>query len=102
MKVCKVSLYGLSLLLVAFLLPMIGYAQGGGYYSLSQGETRVEIDPLENPVSAVDFYSLEMNRSNTGLEAVNTATFFLYKDTATGTVSLFPPAAVDRGASAGC
>jgi len=89
MKVCKVSLYGLSLLLVAFLLPMIGYAQGGGYYSLSQGETRVEISPLENPASAVDFYSLEMNRSNTGLEGVNTATFFLYEDTTTGTVALF-------------
>ena|GEM_PF-273975 len=89
MKDCKVSLYGLCLLLVAFLLPMIGYAQGGGYYSLSQGETRVEISPLEDPASAVDFYSLEMNRSNTGLEGVNTATFFLYEDTTAGTVSLF-------------
>jgi len=89
MKVCKGSRYGLFLLLVAFLLSAIGFAQGEGFYRLSQGETQVQISPLEDPTSAVDFYNYANNQSNTGLEEANTAIFFLYQNTTTGTVSLF-------------
>lgn len=91
MKVRKGSLYGLSLLLVlvVLFLSAAAFAQGEGYYTVSQGEKRVQIAPLEGPLSAVDYYKLTNYQSNTGLEEPNTAVLFLYRDTITGTLSLF-------------
>ena len=90
MKVRKVSPFGLSLLLaVVVLLPVLGVAQGDGFYTVSQGETRVQIVPLENPQSAVDFYAYTASKSSTGLEEANTAILFVYKNTTTGVMSLF-------------
>ncbi len=92
MKVPKVSTTGLFLLFVlASLLVVSGAASaaGEGYYTVSQGEKRVQITPLESPASAVDYYKYSNNRSNTGLEKPNVAVLFLYRDTVSGTVSLF-------------
>ncbi len=91
MKVYKVSLYGLSLflMLIALFLAVTGFAQGEGYYTVSQGDKRVQIAPLEGPTNAVDYYNYINSQSNTGLEEANTAVFFLYRDTITGTISLF-------------
>ncbi|MGB2983023.1 MAG: PKD domain-containing protein [Candidatus Bipolaricaulia bacterium] len=91
MKVREVRLFGLSLLLtvVVLLLPATGLAQGDGFYTVSQGETRVTITPLENPVGVVDFYGYVGSVASTGFEEANTAVLFLYRDTASGELSLF-------------
>jgi PKD repeat protein len=91
MKLYKISLYGLFLLLVlaTLLMPATAFAQGAGYYTVSQGDKQVQIVPLEGPVSAIDYYKLENSQSNTGLEKANTAVLFLYRDTTSGTISLF-------------
>ncbi len=91
MKVYKVSLYGLFLLLVlgTLLFPASVLAQGSGYYTVSQGDKRVQITPLAGAAAAKDFYNLTDSQSNTGLEETNTAVLFLYRNTATGDVSLF-------------
>ena len=48
MRVRKVSVFGLPLLLavVVLLVPLMGSAQGDGFYTVSQGETQVPIVPL--------------------------------------------------------
>ena len=91
MKLDKVSFYGPFLLLVlaALLIPATVFAQGAGYYTVSQGEMKVQITPLEGPGSAIDYYNFTDNKSNTGLEEANTAVFFLYQDPISGTTSLF-------------
>jgi PKD repeat protein len=91
MKLYKVSFYGPFLLLVlaALLIPATVFAQGAGYYTISQGEMKVQITPLEGPGSAIDYYNFTNNQSNTGLEEANTAVFFLYQDSTSGTTSLF-------------
>ena len=90
MKVHKV-LYGLFFLLavVVLLLPLAGVAQGDGFYTVSQGETRVQITPLENSGAAADFYALLNTQSNTGFEEANTAIVFLYRNTISGELSVF-------------
>jgi len=90
MKVHKV-LYGLFFLLavVVLLLPLAGVAQGDGFYTVSQGETRVQITPLENPGAAVDFYAFLNTQSNTGFEEANAAIVFLYRNTISGELSVF-------------
>jgi tetratricopeptide (TPR) repeat protein len=70
-------------------LPARPLAQGEGFYTLSQGECRVQVAPLAGPLSAVGYYNLADGHLNTGLEEANTAVLFLYRDTITGTVSLF-------------
>jgi len=91
MKVRKGSILGLFLLLavVVLLLPTTGLAQGDGFYTVSQGETQVQIEPLANAAGAVAFYKMTNMQSATGLEKPNTAVVFLYQDTAGGVVSLF-------------
>jgi len=91
MKVYKVSLYGLFLLLVlgTLLFPASVLAQESGYYTVSQGDKRVQITPLAGPTAASDYYGLTDSQSNTGLEETNTAVLFLYRNTTTGAVSLF-------------
>ena len=91
MKVCKVNLLGLSILLtvVVLLLPVTGLAQGDGYFTVSQGETRVQITPLENAVGAIDYYGFTASRATTGFEEPNAAVLFLYQDTISGEMSLF-------------
>lgn len=90
MKVHKV-LYGPFFLLavVVLLLPLAGVAQGDGFYTVSQGEIRVQVTPLDNPVAALDFYAFANTQSNTGFEEANTAVMFLYRDTLSGELSLF-------------
>jgi len=90
MKVHKV-LYGLFFLLavVVLLLPLAGVAQGDGFYTVSQGEMRVPITPLENPGTALDFYAFANTQSNTGFEEANTAVMFLYRNTVSGDLSVF-------------
>ena len=90
MKVRKVSL-GLSFLLAAvvLLIPIPGAGQGEGFYTVSQGETRVQIMPLENPGGAAEFYNLTNMQAATGYEEPNTAILFLYQDTLGGQLSLF-------------
>jgi hypothetical protein len=99
MKVRKVKIIGLSILLavVVLLLPTTGLAQGDGFYTVSQGETQVQIQPLENTTDAVTFYNMTNMQAATGLEEPNTAIMFLYENTTTGDVSLF----VILGAAAG-
>jgi len=70
-------------------LPARPRAQCEGFYTLSQGECRVQVAPLAGPISTVDYYNLADGHSNTGLEEANTAVLFLYRDTITETVSLF-------------
>jgi PKD repeat protein len=77
------------LVLATLLIPATVFAQGAGYYTVSQGEMKVQITPLEGPGSAIDYYNFTDNKSNTGLEEVNTAVFFLYQDPTLGTTSLF-------------
>lgn len=91
MKVYKVSLYGLFLLLVlgTLLFSASVLAQESGYYTVSQGDQRVQITPLVGAAAASDFYNLTDSQSNTGLEEANTAVMFLYRNTTTGAVSLF-------------
>jgi len=91
MKVCKVSRYGLSFLLavVVLLLPMMAWAQGEGFYTVSQGSTRVQITPLEKAEDAVTFYGMTNMQAATGFEEANTAILFLYQDTLSGDLSLF-------------
>lgn len=91
MKVYKVSLYGLFLLLVlgTLLLSASVLAQESGYYTVSQGDQRVQITPLAGATAASDYYSLTDSQSNTGLEETNTAVMFLYQNTTTGEISLF-------------
>ena len=91
MKVYKVSLYGLFLLLVlgTLLFPASVLAQESGYYTVTQGEKKVQITPLAGSTAASDFYNLTDSQSNTGLEETNTAVMFLYRNTTTGDVSLF-------------
>ncbi len=91
MKLDKVSFYGPFLLLVlaTLLIPATVFAQGTGYYTVSQGDMKVQITPLEGPGSAIDYYNFTDNQSNTGLEEANTAVFFLYQDSTSGTTSLF-------------
>ena len=91
MKLDKVSFYGPFLLLVlaTLLIPATVFAQGAGYYTVSQGDMKVQITPLEGPGSAIDYYNFTDNQSNTGLEEANTAVFFLYQDSTSGTTSLF-------------
>ncbi len=102
MKVYKV-LYGLFFLLavVVLLLPLAGVAQGDGFYTVSQGETRVPITPLENPEAALDFYAFANTQSNTGYEEPNTAIVFLYRNTLTGQLSVFVLLSGDAAATAG-
>jgi len=90
MKVRKVS-FGLSFLLAAvvLLIPIPGAGQGDGFYTVSQGETRVQITPLENPGGAAEFYNITNMQAATGYEEPNTAVLFLYQDTAGGGLSLF-------------
>jgi len=90
MKVRKVTL-GLSFLLAAvvLLIPIPGAGQGEGFYTVSQGETRVQIMPLENPGGAAEFYNITNMQAATGFEEANTAVLFLYQDTAGGGLSLF-------------
>ena len=91
MKLDKVSFYGPFLLLVlaTLLIPATVFAQGAGYYTVSQGDMKVQITPLEGPGSVIDYYNFTDNQSNTGLEEANTAVFFLYQDSTSGTTSLF-------------
>ena len=102
MKVHKV-LYGLFFLLavVVLLLPLVGVAQGDGFYTVSQGETRVPITPLENPEAALDFYAFANTQSNTGYEEANTAIVFLYRNTLNGQLSVFVLLSGDAAATAG-
>jgi len=90
MKVRKVSL-GLSFLLAAvvLLIPIPGAGQGEGFYTVSQGETQVQITPLENAGGAAEFYNITNMQAATGYEEANTAVLFLYQDTAGGGLSLF-------------
>jgi len=90
MKVHKV-LYGPIFLLavVVLLLPLAGVAQGDGFYTVSQGEMRVPITPLESPEAALEFYAFANTQSNTGFEEANTAVMFLYRDTISGELSVF-------------
>ncbi len=90
MKVRKVSI-GLSLLLavVVLLLPTTGLAQGDGFYTVSQGETQVQIVPLTGAADAVAFYNMTNMMASTGYEEPNTAVFFLYQNSGTGATSLF-------------
>ncbi len=90
MKVHKVSPHGLFLLL-ALLVGLLGSAAFAqeGFYQVSQGETRVQVTPLESTASAADFYGYTASVATTGLEKAGTATFFLYRNTSTGEVSLF-------------
>ncbi len=91
MKVYKASLYGLFLLLVlgTLLFPASVLAQESGYYTVSQGDKRVQIVPLSGSTAADAYYNMTNNQSNTGLEETNTAVLFLYRNTTTGAVSLF-------------
>ncbi len=91
MKFLKVGPYGLLLLLVlvALIFQAAVYAQGEGYYTVSQGDKKVQIVPLSGPGDAASFYNLTNNQSNTGLEEANTAILFLYRNTSTGAISLF-------------
>ena len=91
MKLDKVSFYGPFLLLVlaTLLIPATVFAQGAGYYTVSQGDMKVQITPLEGPGSATDYYNFTDNQSNTGFEEANTAVFFLYHDSTSGMTSLF-------------
>jgi PKD repeat protein len=91
MRVRKVSLFGLPLLLavVVLLVPMLGYAQGEGFYTVSQGATQVTITPLANAADPVAFYKITNMQSATGFEKANTAILFLYRNTVNGQVSLF-------------
>jgi len=91
MKLDKVSFYGPFLLLVlaTLLIPATVFAQGAGYYTVSQGDMKVQITPLEGPGSAIDYYNFTDNQSNTGFEEANTAVFFLYQEPTSGTTSLF-------------
>jgi PKD repeat protein len=77
------------LVLATLLIPATVFAQGAGYYTVSQGDMKVQITPLEGPGSAIDYYNFTDNQSNTGLEEANTAVFFLYQDSTSGTTSLF-------------
>jgi PKD repeat protein len=90
MKVRKVTL-GLSFLLTAvvLLIPIPGVGQGEGFYTVSQGETRVQVMPLENPGGAAEFYNLTNMQAATGYEEPNTAILILYRDTLSGELSLF-------------
>ena len=61
-------------------------------YTLSSGEMKWTIIPVEGTKPAADFYSYDnpaATSANTGFEASDTTNFFLYKNTATGKVSLF-------------
>ncbi|MCX6098871.1 MAG: PKD domain-containing protein [Candidatus Bipolaricaulota bacterium] len=91
MRVRKVSLFGLPLLLavVVLLVPLMGFAQGDGFYTVSQGETQVPIVPLANAADPVAFYKLTNMQSATGFEKPNTAIMFLYQNTVNGQISLF-------------
>lgn len=91
MKVREVRLIGLSLLLAAVVLflPATAMAQGDGFYTVSQGETRVTVTPLENPQGVVQYYGYAGSVTSTGLNEANTAVLFLYKDTTSGELSLF-------------
>jgi PKD repeat protein len=90
MKVRKVNTIGLFLLLavVVLLLPTTGLAQGDGFYTVSQGETQAQIEPVANPVDAVAFFKITSGQMSTGLEKSGAAVLFLYQDTAGGTLSL--------------
>ncbi|MDD4904381.1 MAG: PKD domain-containing protein, partial [Candidatus Bipolaricaulis sp.] len=90
MKVRKVSIPGLLLLLavVVLLLPTTGLAQGDGFYTVSQGETQVQVEPLANAAGAVTFFKIANGQFATGLEKTNTAVLFLYQDTVGGVLSL--------------
>jgi len=103
MKVRKVNPFGLSLLLtvVVLLLPATGLAQSDGYYTVSQGATQDTITPLENPVGVVDFYGYAGSVASTGFEEANTAVMFLYRDTASGELSLFVLLGGAAGSTAG-
>jgi len=102
MKVRKVNLFGLSLLLtvVVLLLPATGLAQDG-YFTVSQGATQETISPLENAVGVVDFYGYAGSMATTGFEEANTAVMFLYRDTASGDLSLFVVLGGATGSTAG-
>ena len=91
MKASKVSLCGLCFLLavVVLLLPIVGIAQGDGFYTVSQGTTKVPIVPLEQAGDAAGFYAMTNMQSATGFEEANTAVLFLYQDTVGGDLSLF-------------
>jgi len=91
MKASKVSLCGLCFLLavVVLLLPIVGIAQGDGFYTVSQGTTKVQIVPLEQATGAVEYYALTNMQSATGFEEANTAVLFMYQDTVSGELSLF-------------
>ena len=90
MKVRKVTV-GLSFLLAAvvLLIPIPGAGQGEGFFTVSQGETQVQIVPVENPSGAAEFYNMTNMQAATGYEEPNTAVLFLYQSTVTGELSFF-------------
>jgi len=102
MKVRKVSPFGLTLLLtvVVLLLPATGLAQDG-FYTVSQGATRVTVTPLANAVDVVGFYGYAGSMATTGFEEANTAVMFLYENTANGELSLFVILGGAAGGAAG-
>ncbi|MEW5826482.1 MAG: PKD domain-containing protein [Candidatus Bipolaricaulota bacterium] len=91
MRVRKVSLFGLPLLLavVVLLLPTTGWAQGNGFYTVSQGNTQIPIEPLQQAGDPASFYKMTNMQAATGLEKPNTAVMFLYRNTTDGSLSLF-------------
>lgn len=91
MRVRKVSLFGLPLLLavVVLLVPLVGFAQGSGFYTVSQGATQVPIVPLASAGEPSAFYKVTNMQAATGLEKPNTAIMFLYQNTVNGQISLF-------------
>jgi len=102
MKVRKVSL-GLSFLLAAvvLLIPIPGAGQGEGFFTVSQGGTREQITPLENPGEAAAFYSMTGMHAGTGYEEAGTAVLFLYRNSVSGQLSLFVILAGVAGTPAG-
>ncbi len=91
MRVRKVSLFGLPLFLavVVLLVPLVGFAQGSGFYTVSQGATQVPIVPLANAGEPSAFYKITNMQAATGFEKPSTAILFLYQNTLNGQISLF-------------
>jgi len=94
MRADRIGFHGFIFLLTLMVLclSVIALAQGEHSYVVSQGEEQVQIGPIQNVLSAVDYYDYEpenFQSANPAFRETSTIVIFLYEDTTTKMLSLF-------------
>jgi len=92
------------LTLMVLYLSVIVVAQGKYSYVVSQGGAQVQVGPMQNVLSAVDYYdydAAEFQSANPIFRESDAIVIFLYEDTTTEMLSLFMLVGAASGAGGG-